>query len=68
MSAFVVFGIVTVSPHALHLAAKADFHVAVVDYRLYGSSMDGLQLITRLHDANPFTRRAIINALNALAF
>jgi DNA-binding NtrC family response regulator len=27
----------------------------VVDYRLYGSSMHGLQLITRLHDANPFT-------------
>jgi hypothetical protein len=35
---------------------------------LYGSSTDGLELISRLHDANPFTRRAIINALNALAF
>jgi len=41
--------------HALHLADETDFHVAVVDYRLYGSSMNGLQLITRLHDANPFT-------------
>jgi len=41
--------------HALHLAAGNDFHVAVVGYRLCGSSMNGLQLITRLHDANPFT-------------
>ncbi len=41
--------------HALYLADENDFHVAVVGYRLHGSSVDGLQLITRLHDANPFT-------------
>ena len=41
--------------HALHLADENDFHVAVVGYRLHGSSMDRLELITRLHDANPFT-------------
>jgi DNA-binding NtrC family response regulator len=45
----------TDAAHALHLAAENDFHVAVVGYRLHGSSMHGLQLITRLHDANPFT-------------
>jgi DNA-binding response OmpR family regulator len=41
--------------YALHLADETDFHVAVVGYRLYGSSMNGLELIIRLHDANPFT-------------
>jgi len=45
----------TDAAHALHLAAETDFHVAVVGYRLHGSSMDGLELITCLHDANPFT-------------
>jgi len=40
---------------ALRLAARTDFHVAVVDYRLHGSSMDGLELIACLHDANPLT-------------
>jgi DNA-binding response OmpR family regulator len=41
--------------HALRLAAENDFHVAVVAYRLYGSSMNGLELISRLHDTNPLT-------------
>ncbi len=27
----------------------------MVGYRLHGSSMNGLELITRLHDANPLT-------------
>jgi DNA-binding response OmpR family regulator len=48
--------------HALHLAAETDFHVAVVGYRLHGSSMYGLQLITRLHDANPLTVSLLITA------
>ena len=50
--------------HALHLAAEADFHIAVVGYRLHGSSMDGLQLSTRLHDANPFTVSLLMTAHN----
>ena len=41
--------------HAFRLAAETDFHVAVVDYRLYDSSMDGLELIACLHDANPLS-------------
>ena len=45
----------TDAAHALRLSAGTDFHVAVVGYRLYGSSMNGLELITCLHDANPFT-------------
>jgi DNA-binding response OmpR family regulator len=40
---------------ALHLAAQTDFHVALVDYRLHGSSMSGLELIARLHEVNPLT-------------
>ncbi|MBC8249542.1 MAG: hypothetical protein H8E90_07675 [Anaerolineales bacterium] len=43
------------SAHALRLAAWTDFHIAVVGYHLYCSSMDGLELNTRLHDANPLT-------------
>jgi len=41
--------------HALRLAAETDFHIAVIDYRPRGSNVNGLELITRLHDANPFT-------------
>jgi two-component system response regulator MtrA len=40
---------------ALRLAARTDFHVALVDYRLHGSSMSGLELIARLHEVNPLT-------------
>lgn len=40
---------------ALRLAAQTDFHVALVDYRLAGSAMDGLELIARLQDANALT-------------
>ena len=45
----------TDATHALHLAAENDFHAAVGGYRLRGSSMNGLQLITRLHDTTPLT-------------
>jgi DNA-binding response OmpR family regulator len=45
----------TDASHALHLAAGNDFHIALVDYRLYGSNMNGLELISSLHDVNPFT-------------
>ena len=45
----------TDAAHALRLAAETDFHIAVIDYRLRGSNMNGLQLIARLHDANPLT-------------
>ncbi len=48
--------------HALRLAAETDFHVAVVGYRLGGSSMNGLELITHLHDANPFTVSLLMTA------
>ena len=41
--------------HTLRLAAETDFHVALGDYRLRGSSMNGLELIARLYDANPLT-------------
>jgi DNA-binding NtrC family response regulator len=41
--------------HALRLAVGADFPVAVVDYYLIGSMMNGLELIARLHDVNPLT-------------
>lgn len=34
----------------------------MVDYRLYGSSMNGLQLITHLHDTNPFTVSLLMTA------
>jgi DNA-binding response OmpR family regulator len=41
--------------HALRLAAQTDFQIALVNYHLNGSLMDGLQLIIRLHGTNPFT-------------
>jgi DNA-binding response OmpR family regulator len=41
--------VTTDAARALHLAAGNDFHVAALGYRLHGSSMDGLELIT-----NPF--------------
>jgi DNA-binding response OmpR family regulator len=48
--------------HVLRLAAETDFHVALVDYRLRGSSMDGLGLITRLHDTSPLTVSLLMTA------
>jgi len=54
----------TDATHALHLAAGNDFHVAVVGYRLHGSSMNGLELITRLHEANSFTVSLLMTARN----
>jgi len=47
---------------ALHLAARTDFHVALVDYRLRGSSVNGLELIARLHEANPLTVSLLMTA------
>jgi len=50
--------------HALHLAAENNFHVAAVGYRLNGSSMDRLELITRLHAINPLSLSLLMTAHN----
>lgn len=50
--------------HALRLADETDFYVALVDYRLIGSSMNGLELIARLYDVNPHTVCLLITVYN----
>lgn len=50
--------------HALRLAGETDFYVALVDYRLIGSPMDGLELIARLYDVNPHTVCLLITVYN----
>jgi DNA-binding response OmpR family regulator len=47
---------------ALRLVAETDFHVALVDYRLPDSVIDGLELIARLHDAHPLTVVVLMTA------
>jgi CheY-like chemotaxis protein len=54
----------THAAHALRLAAEDDFYVALVDYRLIGSSMNGLELIARLRDASPHTVCLLITVHN----
>ena len=49
---------------ALRLAARIDFHVALVDYRLAGSPMDGLELIARLRHAHPLTVSLLMTVYN----
>jgi two-component system OmpR family response regulator len=49
---------------ALRLADETDFYVALVDYRLVGSPMDGLELIARLQDINPLTVCLLITVYN----
>jgi two-component system response regulator MtrA len=50
--------------HALRLADETDFHVALVDYLLVGSPIDGLELIARLYDVNPQTVCLLITVYN----
>jgi DNA-binding response OmpR family regulator len=50
--------------HALRLADETDFYVALVDYRLIGSPMNGLELIARLYDVNPHTVCLLITVYN----
>lgn len=50
------------APLALCLVAETDFHVALVDYYLAGSRMDGLELIARLHNAHPLTVSVLMTA------
>lgn len=50
--------------HALRLADETDFYLALVDYRLIGSPMDGLELIARLYDVNPRTVCLLITVYN----
>jgi DNA-binding response OmpR family regulator len=40
---------------ALHLAARTDFHVALVNHPLSGSSTEGLELLAQLRDVHPLT-------------
>lgn len=54
----------TDADQALQLTTGNDFHVAVVDYHLEGSRIDGSKLIAQLGQINPFTVCLLMTVYN----